>query len=186
MIETTQEAIATAGTPVAPAPPSEPQALAPDERDFLQVSAMRGLFEIGRLMQESLENVPEANRGSFTKALQLTTEVIGTLDTAIREGRGLPPRPPVAGGVPKSDNDPMEARITALETDMRDVRDRLVRVEVKFDTLDKKVDLLPSKDFVVSEVSKSANKIIIWVVVAVGAAQLIPSLVLPLLKHFGI
>ena len=80
----------------------------------------------------------------------------------------------------------MEGRIKTLETDMREARDRLVRVEVKLDGLEKKVDLLPSKDFVVSEVSRSATKIITWVVIAIGAAQLIPSLVVPLLKHFGI
>ena len=105
MVETTQQPIVTPSAPAPPVAPAEPQALAPDERDFLQVSAMRGLFEIARLMNESLENVPESKRGTFTKALQLTTEVIDTLDTAIREGRGLPPKAaPAAGGVPKSDS----------------------------------------------------------------------------------
>ena len=69
---------------------------------------------------------------------------------------------------------------------MRDVRDRLVRVEVKVDALESKVDKLPSKDFVTSAISSSSNKIILWVVVVVGAAQLIPSVALPLLRHFGI
>ena len=49
---------------------------------------MRGLFEIARLMNESLENVPESKIGTFTRAIQLTSDVIRTLDTAIREGRG--------------------------------------------------------------------------------------------------
>jgi len=80
----------------------------------------------------------------------------------------------------------MEARVKALETDMRDVRERLTRIEVKFDALDKKVTDLPSKDFVRHEVSASANKIIIWVLVIVGGAQLIPSIAIPVLKHFGI
>lgn len=123
-------------------------------------------------------------------------EALRNLESAIEAQRdaqqklsappGVPPRPPVADGMERPDNGPMEARLTTLESDMRDVRDRLVRVEVKLDGVEKKVDLLPSKDFVVSEVSRSANKIIIWVVIAVGAAQLIPSLAVPLLKHFGI
>ena len=185
MIETTQE------TTIAPIAPQDG---APNELDLLLVSAMHGLFDIGRLMLESVDKVPESQRGTFTQALNVLHDVLGTLGAAIGESRGLPPIiPPVAVGEVKPDNDPMEARITALETDMRDVRDRLVHVEVKLDgldgrviALDKKVDGLPSKDFVRSEVASSANKIIVWVVVAVGTAQLIPSLVLPLLKHFGI
>lgn len=106
-----------------------------------------------------------------------------------------PPPPPVAGGGGSGDNGGMEARIQSLETDMKDVRERLVRVEVKIDAIDKrmdgldsrmdrldsrmdrlekKVDDLPSKDFVDSKVSASANRIIVWVVGALVLTQIIP------------
>ncbi len=96
-------------------------------------------------------------------------------------GSGQPPNPPVAPPHGTDDNGGMEKRIETLEKDMREVRDRLVRVESTLQGVDKKVDAqdkkigeLPSKDFVTSSVSSSANKIILWVVGVVTAAQLIP------------
>jgi phage shock protein A len=51
----------------------------------------------------------------------------------IQERRARGPQPP--------DNDNMEARVAALETDMKDVRDRLVKIEAKLDATATKADL---------------------------------------------
>ena len=184
MIEVAQETVTAS-----PASPAD----AANERDFLLASAAGKLVEIAGVLIAAGNKVPDAEKAVFVQIATGFNEVLQTIHLAIKEGRPPPIVPPVAGGAITPDNDPMEARITSLEADMRDVRDRLVHVEVKLDgvdarviVLDKKVDGLPSKDFVGAEVSKSSTKIIIWVVVAVGAAQLIPSLVVPLLRHFGI
>ena len=76
----------------------------------------------------------------------------------------------------------MEARITTLETDMRDVRDRLVRVEVKLDGLTSESQNFATKDSVKAAVSEAKNSIIMWVVSAIFLAQLLPTL----LKKFGL
>ncbi len=86
----------------------------------------------------------------------------------------------------KNDNTDMERRVTNLENDMRDVRERLVRVETKLDTAQQKLDGLPNKDFVTAAVSSGVNKTILWVIGVVGGSQLIPHIALPVLKHFGI
>lgn len=96
------------------------------------------------------------------------------------------PPPPIAPPPQAGDNDGMERRLTDLENDMKDVRERLVRVETKIDAAQQKLDSLPSKDFVTAAVSGSTTKMIIWVAALVGAAQIIPSIAVPLLRHFGI
>jgi hypothetical protein len=95
------------------------------------------------------------------------------------------PAPRDDGGEPPYDEG-MEVRVKALEQFAIETRDRLTRIEVKLDAVAAKAADLPSKDFVGHEISKSSNKIILWVAGISGAAQLIPSLVVPLLKHFGI
>lgn len=80
----------------------------------------------------------------------------------------------------------MEARIKALEQFAIEARDQLTRIEVKLDAVAGKAADLPSKDFVGHEILKSSNKIILWVAGITGAAQLIPHVAVPLLKHFGI
>lgn len=140
-----------------------------------------------RLEQTSGATSPEIMEA--VRKLQTALEQQTALAIKFQEISGnIPPSPPppIAPKSGSGDNGEMERRLTALEGDMKDVRERLVRVETKLDTTQQKLDILPSKDFVTSAVSTSANKIIIWVVIALGASQLIPSVALPLLKHFGI
>jgi hypothetical protein len=79
--------------------------------------------------------------------------------------RGNPPEPP--------DMELVE-RVQHLETDMRDVRDRLIRVETK---IDDHANLFASK----ADVANAKNSIIMWVVSAVLLSQLLPSI----LKKLG-
>jgi hypothetical protein len=50
-------------------------------------------------------------------------------------------KPPSSGGTEPPDMDILLERVDGLDADMRDVRDRLVRVESKLDTFATKADL---------------------------------------------
>lgn len=120
----------------------------------------------------------------FMRVFALVTNLAADSKKLLQQSGGG--QPPIASTGSTGDNDDMERRIADLEVDMKDVRDRLVRVETKLDNAQQKLDGLPSKDFVTAKISSSSTKIILWVAALVGAAQLIPSIAVPLLRHFGI
>lgn len=116
-------------------------------------------------------------------------------------------RPTVdAGGGGGDDGGMDDTRITNLEADMRDARDRLGRVEsrlyrvdarlgeidvrlgkveVRLDSLEGKVDGLPSKDFVRAEVMSASNRIVYWVIGASVFAPLMPQITSALKTALG-
>jgi hypothetical protein len=69
----------------------------------------------------------------------------------------------------------MDARVIALEKDMKDVRERTIKIEA---TLESFKSIFASK----GDVSEAKTTIILWVVGAVFLAQFIPSI----LKKFGV
>ena len=79
------------------------------------------------------------------------------------QGSGEPP-----------DNGDMDAQVTALEKDMKEVRERLIKIEAKLDGM-------PSLFTTKPDLSEAKTQIIMWVVGAVLFAQVLP----PLLKRFG-
>ena len=66
-------------------------------------------------------------------------------------------------------------RVAHLETDVRDLRDRMIRVETK---IDEHVNVFASK----ADVANAKNSIIMWVVSAILLAQLLPAI----LRKFGL
>jgi hypothetical protein len=73
------------------------------------------------------------------------------------------------------DNGNMEGRVKTLEADMRDVRERLIKIEAKLDNL-------PAIFATKADLSEAKTSIIMWVVGAIFLAQLLPAL----LKKFGL
>ena len=95
----------------------------------------------------------EVDRAKISAAyMQHTSKLIGgelgaKLDNALKgmvaavQSVRNPPPPPVAPPGAVGDNGEMEKRIAQLETDMRDVRDRVVRIETKLDNKAGKADV---------------------------------------------
>lgn len=94
------------------------------------------------------------------------------------------PRKPgsTIGGQPP-DNDDMEARVSKLEDFAQDTRDRLVRIEMRLENIDGRMNnQMATKDGVKADVAEAKSSIIMWVVSAILLAQLLPSI----LKKFGL
>jgi hypothetical protein len=87
-------------------------------------------------------------------------------DRSHNHGEGNPPEPP---------DMELTERVGHLEIDMRDVRDRMIRVETKIDS---HTDLFATK----ADVANAKNSIIMWLVSAILIAQLLPAL----LRKFGL
>ena len=83
--------------------------------------------------------------------------------------------PPVEGGGEPPYDDGMEARVAALEKDVKDVRERTIKIEA---ILESYKSIFASK----SDVAEAKSSIILWVVTAVLFAQFLPGI----LKRFGI
>lgn len=75
--------------------------------------------------------------------------------------------PPLHADGEPPDNDGMEARVAALEKDMKDVRERVIKIEAK-------IDNLPSMFASKSDLAEAKTSIILWVVSAVFLVQFIP------------
>lgn len=110
----------------------------------------------------------------FMRVFAMVTTLAADSKKLLQQGGGQPP--PIAPPGGAGDNGGMEKRFEAIEKDVREVRERLVRVETKVDGIEKKVAELPSKEFVTVAVSGSSNKIILWVIGVVRGAQFIPAL----------
>lgn len=81
-------------------------------------------------------------------------------------------------GTEPPDNGGMEARVAALEKDVKDVRERVIKIESKLDGFPA---LFASK----SDVSEAKAQIIMWVVGAIFLAQLMPPIIAALSKAAG-
>lgn len=88
------------------------------------------------------------------------------------------PGPGVWKGAPPNDTEPpdppdngdMEERVTALEKDMKDVRERLIKIEAK-------IDNLPTIFATKGDLAEAKFQIIVWVAGVVVFAQLLPMVV---------
>lgn len=105
----------------------------PDPPDFRLRTTSARLADIAEALAKEIPNAPEENRPTIARLSIGLLEVLGELNAVLQEG-GKPPGPPVAPGTGAGDNGGMEKRVENLETDMKDVRDRLVRIETKLDS----------------------------------------------------
>ena len=88
------------------------------------------------------------------------------------------PQPIDTGGGGPHDPD-MEKRIEKLEKLSEEVRERLLKVELKLDNCATKADLAENKALIAESkaaISEAKSSIILWVVGAVILAQFVPSL----------
>lgn len=98
-------------------------------------------IEMVHLMAKSPENV-----APFIRIFSLVTNLAADSKKMLQQQAAKPPNgPPVAPPSASGDNGGMERRIDGLEKDMKDVRDRLVRIETKLDEKAEKSDILKTE-----------------------------------------
>lgn len=95
------------------------------------------------MLLAEIQHIPIAHRGELLVVAKNMLYHLDEMTKLVRAGFGIQPpqKPPVDGNGDDADNGDMEARIKGLETDMKDVRERLVRVETKLDQKADKADL---------------------------------------------
>lgn len=116
----------------------------------------------------AMQAVPPLHLGNLPSITSDLLYVLDDLTKMTEAGYSMqPPGPPLAPGTGAGDNGGMEKRVANLETDMKDVLGRLVRVETKIDGIEKKISDLPSvfatKADLHQEITASTRWIIGWV-----------------------